>query len=181
MSSGTSAYSQITGIASDILSGLSSMYEDEHKDEYNQRISAYDRELERIRRENQVRADRVRERNDVMAQMGGGLESRSPTINPDPTKPLPYSPNDTAENLQTGADILGAVSDIVGSSNTGSSSGDSGSSSISDIFSSGVDINSPDESESDTRVVSASPSSSYTYDNRYDPNKRYLTKIEGAA
>jgi len=179
VSSGTSAYSQVTGIASDVLGGLSSMYEDEHKDEYNKKINAYDRALERIRRENQVRADRVRKRNDAMAQMGGGLESRSPTINPDPTKPLPYSPNATAENLQTGSDILGAVSEIVGGSGMGEDSGDSGTSSISEIFSNGVDVN--DVGESDTRVVSASPSSTYNYDNRYDPNKRYLTKSEGIA
>jgi len=99
------------------LGTLADIYEMQNKEEYEQKKLAWQREAERIARENQARTERVKSRNEIINQMGGGWSSRSPKLLKQYGGMLPYSPDPTAEYLKTGQTIVkGIQSNLKGGS-----------------------------------------------------------------
>jgi len=114
----------VMGMAGDIMQMIAASAEDEKRDRYNAMIAAYQREADRIAKENKRREEAVNRRRQLSSAIGSKQKWLEPQYEQAPSRPDPYEGSESAEALSNFANIVkmvGGAYDMAGGGMGGSS------------------------------------------------------------
>jgi len=116
----------IMGILSSIIDIAAQGAENAEQDRYNTMMEAYNREADRIAKENEERRARVQRRREISRAIGSNQGWLEPIYKEIPRKPESYTGSEAAQALSTFSDIVnmvGGAYDMAGGISGGTSGG----------------------------------------------------------